>query len=160
MDVKEILTNNLMVRWMKNIDERTEHSKVNSGLESICGSSNLLKKRSLVNRVLEMVYGPDPITDDMYSEVMGVIDQAKAQSNSMVQDISPLQPMSRNTNVGRSIGVPSNIRCPDRPIKKGRPSHSSLQSWEQEQKRNKHNSTDEENPSREKTRLIADVLAS
>lgn len=78
MDVKEIPKNNIMPRWMKTVNESYEHSNGNSGLHSIPGASDVLKKRAIVNRVLEVAYGPEPIREDLYSQVMGAMDLARA----------------------------------------------------------------------------------
>ncbi|CAD6258724.1 unnamed protein product [Miscanthus lutarioriparius] len=161
LDVKEIPKNNIMPRWMKDGDESADHSNVKTGFHVIRGSSDVLKKRALVSRVLEVAYGPNAISEEVYAQAMGVMDLVRSQS-SMLQplvDQPSHDPRISVVTSASAISAPTNIRCPDRPTKKGRPANSSLQSWKEEQKRNNRQSTDEENPRGDKTRLIADVLA-
>ena len=146
---------------MKNVDESTDCSHFIFGLDSIPGTYDVLKKRTLVNRVLEVVYAPEPIMDDLYSQVMWAIDRSRSIASLHHKPVGHL-----NTVVGisgsrghESICAQPHIKCPDRPTKTGRPPNTSLQSWREEQKRNTCESTDEENPRGGKTRLINDVLS-
>ncbi|CAD6228294.1 unnamed protein product [Miscanthus lutarioriparius] len=134
LDVKEIPKNNIMPRWMKDGDESADHSNVKTGFDVIRGSSDVLKKRALVNRVLEVAYGPNTISEEVYAQAMGVMDLVRSQS-SMLQPLvdQPFHdPRISAVTSASAIGAPTNIRCPDRPTKKGRPANSSLQSWKEE----------------------------
>lgn len=128
----------------------------------IPGSSDVLKKRALVNRVLELAYAPEPIRHDLYSQITGAMDPARTHSPMPQHLEGPSHYINGITGVATpySIGPPSYIHCPDRPRKKGRPSNSNLQSWIEEQKRNNRQSTDQENPRGGQTWLVADVIAS
>ena len=123
-----------MPRWMKDGDESADHSNVKTGFDVIRGSSDVLKKRALVNRVLEVAYGPNTISEEVYAQAMGVMDLVRSQS-SMLQPLvdQPFHdPRISAVTSASAIGAPTNIRCPDRPTKKGRPANSSLQSWKEE----------------------------
>jgi hypothetical protein len=82
---------------------------------------------------------------------MSAMDSVAAES-----DIADTPPHAPNAASHLNCTIP--IRCPDRPIKKGRPANSSLKSWNDEQKRKQRDSTDEENPRGGKTRLLAQVM--
>jgi hypothetical protein len=167
LDVKEIPKRNIMARWLKNQFESDENrdGKRISVLSVV--SDDLLKKRAIINRALEVAYGTEAISEDAFIEAMEALDSVRRQPYIAVPELARKATHDLHTSATEAViptcvstAMPtSNISCPDRPTKKGRPSSSSLRSWKEEQKRNKSQSTDEENPRNGKTRSIVDVLA-
>ncbi|OQU86059.1 hypothetical protein SORBI_3003G007000 [Sorghum bicolor] len=167
LDVKEVPSGNIMPRWLKN-DPEPETSISATRRPDISGASvNVLKKRALLNCILQVAYGPDDISDEAFTQAMSVVDSlvVRTTSSSTATLQSPIT--DNNTNYKQSVAPPSvpmpksssTIRCPDRPINTGRPPHSTLKSWKDQQKRARCASTDEENPREAKTRRIVDVMA-
>jgi hypothetical protein len=72
--------------------------------------------------------GSKPLSESAFSQAMSAMDSVAAES-----DIADTPPHAPNAASHLNCTIP--IRCPDRPIKKGRPANSSLKSWNDEQKR-------------------------
>ncbi|KAG0528690.1 hypothetical protein BDA96_05G033700 [Sorghum bicolor] len=166
LDVKEVPSGNIMPRWMKN-DPEPKTSICPIRRSDISGASlTVLKKRALLSHMMKVAYGTDEISDEAFTQAMAAVDSLVIRPASSSAATLQSTITDHNTNYKQSVAalsVPmpksnSTIRCPDRPIKNGRPPHSTLKSWKDQQKRTRCVSTDEENPRGGKTRRIVDVL--
>jgi hypothetical protein len=156
-----------MAQWLKNQFEPDDNcdGKRISVLSVV--SADFLKKRAIINCALEVANGTEAISEDAFIEAMEALDSVRRQAYTAEPELERKAIHDLHTSATEpviptcvSTSMPtSNISCPDRPTKKGRPSSSSLRSWKEEQKRNQSQSTDEENPRNGKTWSIADVLA-
>lgn len=155
-----------MPRWMKN-DAEPETSICPTRRSDISGASlTVLKKRALLSHMMKVAYGTDDISDEAFTQAMAAVDSLVVRPASSSAATLQSTITDHNTNYKQSVAAPtvpmpksnSTIRCPDRPIKNGRPPHSTLKSWKDQQKRTRCVSTDEENPRGGKTRRIVDVL--
>lgn len=131
-----------MARWMKVESNLAVTYDGNKSFALSAASVDQLQKHLLLRRVIEVTSGSSVLPSAAFTQAMSAMDSISTSSH----------------NVAPTVDYNLPILCPSRSTKKGRPSNSSLQSWKDEQKRKKRESTDEENPRGGKTRLVSDVL--
>lgn len=168
LDTKEIPSGNIMSRWLKDDPQLANNAALSTRPDISGASADMLKKRVLLKRAIDVVYGKNELNEEAFAQAMGAMDSVVCPGMSSRNTSADMIKTQENDhqkkcvqgNDAPSLGNHESISCPDRTRKNGRPSHSSLKSWKEQQKRMNRDSNVEENTGGRKTRRLADVLGS